>query len=288
MLYSMTGYGKCKFELHGKQFTVDIKTLNSRQIDLFIKCPFELKEFDLEVRKIISDTLLRGKIELVISENKMTDSSVNINFTLLEKYYSQIQDFLSKNNMPQSELISSLLRHPDIIKSEMPALSEDDVQILFTSIKSALAEVNLFRQREGLTLEKDLLQRVNSILLGLDNIAPLEQVRIIKLRDKLNTELAQLKIESDANRFEQELIFYLEKLDITEEKIRLKTHGDYFIKFLNDSSKEKGKKLNFIIQEIGREINTIGSKANSADIQQLVIQMKDELEKIKEQLNNIL
>lgn len=288
MLYSMTGYGKSKFELFGKQYFLDLKSLNSKQLDLYMRSPFDLKEADIAFRKTISEQLIRGKVELTIVENKMTDAGVNINFSLLEKYVYQIQQFLNEKNIPQAELISPLLRHPDIIKTEIPQLSENENIMLFDSLNEAISEMMSFRKREGSELEQDIVSRINIILQLLKEIEPHESNRIKRVREKLQNELLQLQLEADANRFEQELIYYLEKLDITEEKIRLKTHADYFLSFLNEPVIEKGKKLNFISQEIGREINTIGSKANSSDIQKIVIQMKDEMEKIKEQLNNVL
>ncbi len=288
MLYSMTGYGRSKFSVFDKQFSLDLKSLNSKQLDLYMRSPFDLKEADIAFRKTISEQLIRGKVELTIVENKMTDAGVNINFSLLEKYVNQIQQFLNEKNIPQAELISPLLRHPDIIKTDIPQLSENENVILFESLKQAISEMMSFRKREGNELERDIVSRINIILQLLKDIDPHEANRIKRVREKLQNELLQIQLEADANRFEQELIYYLEKLDITEEKIRLKTHADYFLSFLNEPVIEKGKKLNFISQEIGREINTIGSKANSSDIQKIVIQMKDEMEKIKEQLNNVL
>lgn len=288
MLYSMTGYGRSKISIFDKQFSLDLKSLNSKQLDLYMRSPFDLKEADIAFRKTISEQLIRGKVELTIVENKMTDAGVNINFSLLEKYVNQIQQFLSEKNIPQAELISPLLRHPDIIKTEIPQLSENENVMLFDSLNEAISEMMSFRKREGSELEQDIVSRINIILQLLKEIEPHESNRIKRVREKLQNELLQLQLEADANRFEQELIYYLEKLDITEEKIRLKTHADYFLSFLNEPVIEKGKKLNFISQEIGREINTIGSKANSSDIQKIVIQMKDEMEKIKEQLNNVL
>lgn len=288
MLYSMTGYGRSKISIFDKQFSLDLKSLNSKQLDLYMRSPFDLKEADIAFRKTISEQLIRGKVELTIVENKMTDAGVNINFSLLEKYVNQIQQFLNEKNIPQAELISPLLRHPDIIKTEIPQLSENENVMLFDSLNEAISEMMSFRKREGSELEQDIVSRINIILQLLKEIEPHESNRIKRVREKLQNELLQLQLEADANRFEQELIYYLEKLDITEEKIRLKTHADYFLSFLNEPVIEKGKKLNFISQEIGREINTIGSKANSSDIQKIVIQMKDEMEKIKEQLNNVL
>lgn len=288
MLYSMTGYGRSKISIFDKQFSLDLKSLNSKQLDLYMRSPFDLKEADIAFRKTISEQLIRGKVELTIVENKMTDAGVNINFSLLEKYVNQIQQFLNEKNIPQAELISPLLRHPDIIKTEIPQLSENENVMLFDSLNEAISEMMSFRKREGSELEQDIVSRINIILQLLKEIEPHESNRIKRVREKLQNELLQLQLEADANRFEQELIYYLEKLDITEEKIRLKTHADYFLSFLNEPVIEKGKKLNFISQEIGREINTIGSKANSSDLQKIVIQMKDEMEKIKEQLNNVL
>jgi len=284
----MTGYGRSKISIFDKQFSLDLKSLNSKQLDLYMRSPFDLKEADIAFRKTISEQLIRGKVELTIVENKMTDAGVNINFSLLEKYVNQIQQFLNEKNIPQAELISPLLRHPDIIKTEIPQLSENENVMLFDSLNEAISEMMSFRKREGSELEQDIVSRINIILQLLKEIEPHESNRIKRVREKLQNELLQLQLEADANRFEQELIYYLEKLDITEEKIRLKTHADYFLSFLNEPVIEKGKKLNFISQEIGREINTIGSKANSSDIQKIVIQMKDEMEKIKEQLNNVL
>ena len=290
MLLSMTGFGKSKVALSGKNYTVEIKSLNSKSLDLNFKAAAELRDKEIEIRKLISDTVVRGKVDLFLQEEKSSANATTLNFTLIENYYEQIKQFTIEKNIPIGDVLSTILRFQDISKPELNELNEQDYLQLKSGIETALANLIKFRKDEGAQLEIDLLERVNVIQQLKTEIAPYETRRIEKLREKFDTDLAKFIQQEniDKNRLEQEIIFYLEKMDITEEKVRLETHCNYFKEMVNDDSTEKGKKLGFIAQEIGREINTIGSKANDVDIQKCVIKMKDELEKIKEQLMNIL
>lgn len=286
----MTGFGKSKVALSGKNYTIEIKSLNSKSLDLNFKAAAELRDKEIEIRKLISDTVVRGKVDLFLQEEKSSTNSTTLNFTLIENYYDQIKQFTTEKNIPIGDVLSTILRFQDISKPELNELNEQDYVQLKNGIETALSNLIKFRKDEGAQLEIDLIERVNVIQQLKTEIAPYEIRRIEKLREKLDTDLSKFVQQEniDKNRLEQEIIFYLEKMDITEEKVRLETHCNYFKEMVNDDSTEKGKKLGFIAQEIGREINTIGSKANDVDIQKCVIKMKDELEKIKEQLMNIL
>ncbi len=290
MLLSMTGFGKSKVALSGKNYTVEIKSLNSKSLDLNFKAAAELRDKEIEIRKLISDTVVRGKVDLFLQEEKSSTNTITLNFTLIENYYEQIKQFTTEKNIQIGDVLSTILRFQDISKPELNELNEQDYLQLKSGIETALANLIKFRKDEGAQLEIDLLERITVIQKLKLEIAPYETRRIEKLREKLDTDLVKfVQQESiDKNRLEQEIIFYLEKMDITEEKVRLETHCNYFKEMVKENTTEKGKKLGFIAQEIGREINTIGSKANDVDIQKCVIKMKDELEKIKEQLMNIL
>jgi uncharacterized protein (TIGR00255 family) len=290
MLYSMTGYGKSKVKLGDKSYTVEIKSLNSKQLDLNFRIVAELREQELEIRKKIAGQLIRGKVDLYFQEDKSTGNAVNLNVTLIEQYYQQLQQFSKEKNIPIGDVIPSILRFQDITKSDMAELNEDDIAALKIGIDEALKDIIRFRNDEGTQLEIDITSRIKMIQQLKSAIEPFEINRIEKLKEKLQQDLQNYMPDNsiDKNRFEEELIYYLEKMDINEEKVRLDTHCSYFLEILHEDTVEKGKKLGFIGQEIGREINTIGSKANNAEMQKFVIQMKDELEKIKEQLLNIL
>ncbi len=290
MLLSMTGYGKSKVKLGDKTYAVEIKSLNSKQLDLNFKIIAELREKELDIRKMISEKLVRGKIDLYFQEDKSTGAAVNLNFNLIEQYFNQLKVFSSEKNIPLGDVIPAILRFQDINKTELADLNDEDVAALHKSVSEALDNIIEFRKAEGEELEKDLVERINAIQQLKADLLPFEKNRIEKLREKLKQDLANhLQEESvDKNRFEEELIYYLEKIDINEEKVRLDTHCNYFLEMLEEKGYEKGKKLGFIAQEIGREINTIGSKANDAAMQKSVILMKEELEKIKEQVLNIL
>lgn len=286
----MTGYGKANLKFGDKTYTIEIKSLNSKSLDLNFKAIGDLRSVELEIRKIIAEKLIRGKVDLYFSEEKSQGNSTSLNFNLIEQYYNQLQLFSQEKNIPLGDILPAILRFQDINKSELTELNEDDTKVLYIALKEALENIIQFRKDEGKQLENDIVSRIKSIQTLQIELEPYEKNRIEKLKEKLQQEIANYVVEEkiDKNRFEEELIFYLEKIDITEEKVRLTTHCNYFLEITNENNIEKGKKLGFISQEIGREINTIGSKANDANIQKIVVQMKDELEKIKEQLMNVI
>jgi uncharacterized protein (TIGR00255 family) len=291
MIVSMTGYGKSICQLNEKIITIEIRTLNSKNLDLNLKIPSQFREKENMIRNLLSTSLERGKTEILISiESSGSQASTSINKNLLVHYYNELKDVAGMVNADMSEnIIPALLRLPDVLQTNEETVINDEWALIEKSIKESLKQVKEFRISEGRHLHEDVEGRISIILDLLDQIEPLEIIRIKNVKDKIYRALKELSenVKTDENRFEQELIFYLEKLDITEEKVRLKKHLDYFTETINDCE-TGGKKLGFISQEIGREINTIGSKANDAGIQRIVVQMKDELEKIKEQLMNVL
>jgi len=291
MIKSMTGYGKAECEFQSKKITIEIKSLNSKQLDLNFRIPSIYREKELDIRNEINRELVRGKIELNISSDCATDeASVNFNTSLLKAYYKQVVDVSKELNLPvQDDILSTLLRLPDVFKSDKQEVPEEEWTKLMSTVTLAIKSLNEFRLQEGKALEKDMTDRILLLTELSENLVKFEVQRLTKLKQKIRQSLLELVSSDkvDENRFEQELIYYIEKLDITEEKVRLANHCSYFIETMNESE-PSGKKLGFIAQEIGREINTIGSKANDADMQKIVIRMKDELEKIKEQVNNIL
>jgi uncharacterized protein (TIGR00255 family) len=291
MIRSMTGYGKSVLETPQKKISVEIRSLNSKQADLNTKVPWLYKEKEIEIRNLLSKKLERGKIDLFISFDIMDDELMPvINKASVKNYYRQLSEVSSELGIdPGVEALSIIMRLPEALKSEKPELTDEEWQMASKMINEALSLVDKYRIEEGKALEKDLSASVNKILDYLDSIAPYEGERIAKVREKLTASLKDsIGSENvDMNRFEQEIIFYLEKLDINEEKVRLRKHCDYFIETMNGKD-SNGKMLSFIAQEMGREINTLGSKANDASIQKIVVTMKDELEKIKEQVLNVL
>jgi uncharacterized protein (TIGR00255 family) len=290
MLYSMTGYGKSSIKLGDKSYIIEIKSLNSKSLDLNFKAVAELRGKEIEIRKLIGSQLIRGKVDLFFQEEKANGITGGLNFNLIENYYLQLKKFSDEKNIPLGDVVPAILRFQDISKAELAELNDDDMLALNEGVKEALSNIIQFRKDEGTQLEKDLVDRIHSIEQLKAELQPHEENRMEKLREKLKHDVAVHVQEElmDKNRFEEELIFYLEKMDINEEKVRLDTHCLYFMETLQEDTMEKGKKLGFIAQEIGREINTIGSKANDANMQKIVVQMKDELEKIKEQVLNIL
>lgn len=290
MLYSMTGYGKSGIKLGDKSYIIEIKSLNSKTLDLNFKAVAELRGKEIDIRKLISSQLIRGKVDLFFQEEKSNGMSGSLNFNLIENYYNQLKKFSDEKNIPLGDVVPAILRFQDISKGELAELNDDDIIALNKGVEEALKNINQFRKDEGTQLEKDLIDRINAIQQLKGELAPHETNRIEKLKERLKQDIANHIEEAavDRNRFEEEIIYYLEKMDINEEKVRLDTHCLYFMETLNEDVMEKGKKLGFIGQEIGREINTIGSKANDANMQKIVVQMKDELEKIKEQVLNIL
>ena len=295
MIISMTGYGKATAELPGKKLLIEIKSLNSKGLDLSVKLPGAFREKEMEIRTLLSQRLERGKVDFYVSAEKSADAAAySINKPLFVQYYQELKTLLSElKESDKGGLIPVILNIPDVLQNEKSEFMETDWAILAEEIETALNLVQEFRSAEGRILENDMRIRVQLILDLLSSIDPFEQNRLYDIRERIRTGFQNitksdlLQTMPDENRFEQELIYYIERLDITEEKVRLKKHCDYFIETLNEPGSQ-GKKLGFVSQEMGREINTIGSKANDAGIQKIVVQMKDELEKIKEQLLNIL
>ncbi len=296
MIQSMTGYGKAEAQLKTGKLTVEIRTLNAKSADINIKTPLLPKDKDIPVRKMLADRLQRGTIDFFLTlEAAGADSVRPINTEALKAYYNQVlqlrQDlpgFTAPGDEANSELLASLLRLPDVVDAKKAdAISEEDWPAVEAAIDEALDHLQQFRSQEGAVLYKDVTGRVQTILGLYDEVEKLEGERIETVKAKLLKNLEELAQKPDPARFEQELIFYLEKYDINEEKVRLRQHCRYFMETI-DGEPNPGKKLGFIIQEMGREINTTGSKANHAGIQRLVVRMKDELEKIREQSMNIL
>jgi len=290
MIKSMTGFGKAICELPDKLVTVEIKTLNSKQLDMHLRLPPLYKEKEPEIRQFISQYLERGKVELNLNiENTGPTSNYSFNHQLAETYYTELKQMASRIGEEPKEYLPLLVRLPDVMAAEKMELDETEWLEVFKGIKSAAEKVNEFRSKEGKILEADFIKRIELIENSYKEIGAFEEKRQVFMREKIRKGLNELaeKGAVDENRFEQELIYYMEKFDITEEKVRLQQHIDYFLTTVKENN-SNGKKLNFIGQEIGREINTIGSKANDADIQKIVVVMKDELEKVKEQLFNIL
>lgn len=285
MIHSMTGYGKSVLQLPTKKITIELKSLNSKNLDLNTRMPSVYREKELEIRKLIANELVRGKIDFSIyAEITGEETSTNLNKAVINEYMKQLKDIVSGD---ETELLKMAVRFPDSLNTERDEIDENEWKSILAEIKLAVAHINEYRLDEGKVLEADFKTRIANISNLLDQVIAIDPERVEAVRDRLRKGIVDLKENVDENRFEQELVYYIEKYDITEEKVRLKNHLDYFIKSL-DSKDSNGKKLGFIGQEIGREINTIGSKSNYAPMQKLVVQMKDELEKVKEQLLNVL
>ena len=287
----MTGYGKAIAETPKKKITIEIKSLNSKQLDLNTKLPWLYKEKEPEIRNLISQKLGRGKIDFVIYFDMLDDEIVTVlNKSAVRNYYNQFKEIAAELKIDlDDQIFTAIMKLPDTLKTEKPEMPEAEWEMIKNQIIESITMLDLYRIEEGNSILADLKKCIVKILSLIETVETFEAGRITKIREKLMALLEEnLGTENlDKNRFEQELIFYLEKYDINEEKVRLKTHCDYFLETVNTSS-PNGKILNFIAQEIGREINTIGSKANDASIQKLVVMMKDELEKIKEQTLNVL
>jgi uncharacterized protein (TIGR00255 family) len=289
MIKSMTGFGKATAEPDKKIITVEIRCLNSKGADISLRLSSGLRNYELELRNEISRQLERGKIDLsVMIESGTEETPVEINVNLAKAYHAQLKKLAEAVNAPMESVIPQLLKFPDVLRNEKKEADENEWQQIKKCVAEAIAQVNAFRETEGRSLLIDFEERLKRIGQYLEEIKKLDTKRIKSIKDRIRNNLADIigKEKIDENRFEQELIYYIEKLDINEEKVRLQTHLDYFLETCKDPS--PGRKLNFISQEIGREINTIGSKANDAPMQKLVVMMKDELEKIKEQANNVL
>lgn len=285
MIYSMTGYGKSVLQLPTKKITIELKSLNSKNLDLNARMPSVYREKELAIRKKLASKLVRGKIDFSIYvEATAEDSSTQINTPVVKQYMAQLKNVVDANEL---ELLKMAVRFPDALNTVREEIDENEWQAIETEIDHAINELNKHRLNEGKVLEQDFNQRISAIDNILEKVIAIDPERIEAVRERLLKGIEELKEKYDENRFEQELVYYIEKFDITEEKVRLKNHLNYFTESIN-SNESNGKKLGFISQEIGREINTIGSKSNYAPMQQLVVQMKDELEKIKEQLLNVL
>lgn len=290
MIKSMTGFGRTAIEVTGKSITVEIRTLNSKQLDLNTRIAPLFRNNENEIRAMISHELERGKIDFYLTLDRNSAPNVSINSGLAKSYFETLSA-LSKDlsNPVESDIFMQVLRMPDVISTPQDELSDEDWATVKNAIQETCNKVNDFRLTEGAALAKDFEKRICMIRDMIDEVTPFEENRIATLRAKFEKGMADLagKVQFDANRMEQEIFFYLEKLDITEEKVRLRKHCNYFLETM-ESPESNGKKLGFIVQECGREINTLGSKSNDFNIQQIVVRMKDELEKLKEQLANIL
>jgi len=285
MIRSMTGYGKKETQWEDKRISIEIRALNSKNADVNLRTPSYLRELDTEIRKRLATKMFRGKIDLsLFVEFNGQNAPTKINTQVVRAYMEQLKDL---GDATSSERLALAMRLPDTLSADRDGLEKEEKAVVFKLLDSVITDLNKYRSHEGAELEKEFIHRINLIENHLEEVKKVDPERNQKIELKLREALADLKIEIDANRFEQELIFYLEKFDITEEKVRLKNHLDYFKKIMK-SDDPVGKKLGFIAQEMGREINTIGSKANHAALQKIVVQMKDELEKIKEQLLNVL
>lgn len=288
MLKSMTGYGKAVADFAGKQITVELRSVNSKQLDLNTRMPGLYREKELELRNEIAKAVERGKVDFSINvDNSAEDKNVTLNAELVKAYYNEVKTIADIANQPQTDFVAILSRMPDVWNNTRPTLEDPEWKALLEATHKALAQFNDFRTAEGNTLADDLKKRIGNIQHLLKSITPFEVERTTNIKTRLTSKIKEVQEYIDQNRLEQELIFYIEKLDITEEKVRLTAHLDYFNETM-DLPENSGRKLGFISQEIGREINTIGSKANDAAMQRIVVQMKDELEKIKEQLLNVL
>lgn len=286
MIQSMTGFGKSSLQLASKKITVEVKSLNSKGLDLSVRIPSVYREMELGLRNEVAARLERGKIDLsVYIEMTGEQTSTKINVPIVQAYMQQMKAVLPQAD--ETELMKMAVRMPDALKTEREEIDENDWIEIQQVIQEALANIAQFRVDEGASLHKEFSLRIGNIRRYMQEALLLDPERVQAIKDRLQTAISELKVQVDENRFEQELIYYLEKLDITEEKVRLTNHLDYFIETLN-GAEANGRKLGFITQEMGREINTMGSKANHATMQKLVVQMKDELEKIKEQVLNVL
>lgn len=293
MIKSMTGYGKAIEIFDGKKICCELKSLNSKQMDIALKLPSNYREYELDLRNHISKALVRGKVEVNITvEDDADKSKININSNIVQAHYEQIKAIAAQMNIPEPDANSwfkILLTMPDVFQNETVDIEKNDYVQLLEVVDKSLAEFDGFRRNEGNILKCFFEERIDKLQLLASKIDLYEKERIQKIRERIEEDLNQIRarVEIDKNRFEQEMIFYIEKLDVSEEKSRLRCHLEYFLQTL-DSGENQGKKLGFIAQEIGREVNTLGSKSNHTEMQKIVVMMKDELEQIKEQVLNVL
>ncbi len=291
MIKSMTGFGKAEFEVNNKKIILELKSLNSKQIDINVRTPPVYREKEIEIRKELSEKLLRGKMDLTIYvENHGDETNSKINEPVLKNYFESLRKINSELGLPTDQAtMQAILRLPDVIKTEYETPCEEEWQVILENLRKAIQDIDNFRATEGKALEDDIISNAKSIMNLLAEIEPFEKQRIELVKSRLSENLGKFQLSEniDKNRFEQELVFYLDKMDMNEEKIRLTNHCNYFLETLAHPL-SNGRKLNFISQEMGREINTLGSKAYDSSIQRIVVKMKDHLERIKEQLLNVL
>ncbi|NGY36531.1 YicC family protein [Flavobacterium sp. XN-5] len=286
MIQSMTGFGKATIQLPTKKITVEVKSLNSKGLDLNVRMPSLYREMELGLRTQIASTLERGKVDFsIFIESTAEQTTTKVNVPIVKAYINQLKAVYA--DAEETELMKMAVRMPDALKIERDEIDENDWGQIKVVIEESLNNIKTFRRDEGMSLEKEFQLRIANIRQYMTEALALDPERVQAIKDRLQTAIDELKVNVDENRFEQELIYYLEKLDITEEKVRLTNHLDYFLETIN-GTEANGRKLGFITQEMGREINTMGSKSNHAQMQKLVVQMKDELEKIKEQVLNVL
>ncbi|MBT8188859.1 MAG: YicC family protein [Saprospiraceae bacterium] len=291
MVLSMTGYGEASRELHNKRFKIEIKSLNGKMSDIRFKSNTSLKDKEIELRRMIHENAVRGKFDVNLNiESTEAENDDSLNIKLMESYSSRLKEFADSQGLEYGDMLQSIIRLPNIIQLNDEGLNTEEWSVVKSMTNEALEGLMTFRKNEGVSLENDVLNRVSNIMSLLKSIEPHESSRIINLKERINRnlELYLGKDKVDENRYEQEVMYYLEKLDINEEKVRLEQHCKHFTEAVQKEKIEKGKKLSFISQEIGREINTLGAKAQHSEIQQIVVNMKDQLEKIKEQVLNIL
>ena len=285
MIKSMTGFGKAETQFQNKNYILELRSLNSKGLELNTRLPIQFREIEIHLKKIIGESLQRGKVDLSLNIEYIEQSSLkNINLGVVNQYIKQLREIEDADRL---DLLKIAMRLPDTLKTELNDTEEDEIKTIEGLLEKALINLNKYRVDEGSSLEEDFKKRLIKLKALIDKVIQIDPERKEKIENKLRTSIEELQIEIDENRFEQELIYYIEKYDITEEKVRLDSHIEYFTHTMENSS-SNGKKLGFIAQEMGREINTIGSKASHAGLQKVVIQMKDELEKIKEQLLNVL
>jgi uncharacterized protein (TIGR00255 family) len=292
MLLSMTGFGRASGSYGDKTILVELRALNSKLTDLKLRLPGEYKEKELEIRKMITDHSERGKIDFILEiQNSDGSANVSLNEALFRGYFKELSRLKKDLNIEHGDIMQAILRIPNVVSTPSGEVDEAEWEVVASVINHALDTFKNFRKQEGKALEADLRLRVANILLLLTEITPFEKDRVIRMRERLRSNMEEgmsSKESIDQNRFEQEILYYLEKLDVTEEKVRLEQHCKYFLEQIENKNQSAGRTLGFISQEMGREINTLGAKAYDADIQRLIVQMKDELEKIKEQLANVL
>lgn len=289
MIKSMTGYGKAVGEYEGRKIAVEVKSLNSKQLDLLTRIPTVYKEKEMALRNELAQVVERGKVEFTISvENVAGEMALKLNTTIVEAYYKQVSDLAQRLGVnPPSDWLDTLLRIPDVFKTETQELNDAEWAVVSKTMQSAIEAFNEFRVQEGESLACMFRQKLENIARYLEEVEVFEKERVEKIKTRLRENLESLSVDYNKDRFEQELIFYIEKLDVSEEKVRLRNHLKYFAETMAQDT-SNGKKLGFIAQEMGREINTLGSKSNHAEMQILVVKMKDELEQIKEQVLNVL